>query len=71
MQWTKNEGRQRTTAAHTFMRVSRVYQVLDNHVDGLVQERRNSSALAMELHLSWTKPSIYSEDSYALRTSGA
>ena len=28
------------------------------HIDGLVQERRNSSALAMELRLSCTKPSI-------------
>ena len=28
-------------------------------VDELVQERRNSSALAMELRLSCTKPSIY------------
>ena len=28
-------------------------------IDGLVQERRNSSALAMELRLSCTKPSIY------------
>ena len=27
--------------------------------DGLVQERRNSSALAMELRLSCTNPSIY------------
>ena len=27
--------------------------------DGLVQERRNSSALAMELRLSCTKPSIW------------
>ena len=27
-------------------------------IDGLVQERRNSSALAMELRLSWTNPSI-------------
>ena len=26
------------------------------HIDGLVQERRNSSALAMELRLSWTNP---------------
>ena len=26
------------------------------NIDGLVQERRNSSALAMELHLSCTKP---------------
>ena len=28
------------------------------HIDGLVQERRNSSALAVELRLSCTKPSI-------------
>ena len=28
------------------------------HMDGLVQERRNSSALAMELRLSCTNPSI-------------
>ena len=27
------------------------------YIDGLVQERRNSSALAMELHLSYTNPS--------------
>ena len=27
------------------------------HLDGLVQERRNSSALAMELRLSYTNPS--------------
>ena len=29
------------------------------HIDGLVQERCNSNALAMELHLSCTNPSIY------------
>ena len=29
------------------------------HIDGLVQERRNFSALAIELRLSCTKPSIY------------
>ena len=29
------------------------------YIDGLVQERRNSSALAMELRLSCTNPSIY------------
>ena len=28
------------------------------YIDGLVQERRNSSALAMELHLSCTNPLI-------------
>ena len=32
------------------------------HIDGLVQERRNSSALAMELSLSCTMPLIYSID---------
>ena len=30
-----------------------------SHIDGLVQERRNSSALAMELRLSCTNPSKY------------
>ena len=30
------------------------------HIDGLVQERHNSSVLVMELCLSCTKPSIYS-----------
>ena len=30
-----------------------------HHIDGFVQERRNSSALAMELRLSCTNPSIY------------
>ena len=29
------------------------------HIDGLMQERRNSSALAMELRLSCLNPSIY------------
>ena len=29
------------------------------HIDGLVQERRNSSALTMELRLSCTNPSIW------------
>ena len=29
------------------------------HIDSLVQEKRNSSALAMGLSLSWTNPSIY------------
>ena len=32
------------------------------HFDGLVQERRNSSALAMELRLSCTNPAIYYVD---------
>ena len=33
-------------------------QFNDAYIDGLVQERRNSSALAMELRLSCTNPSI-------------
>ena len=33
----------------------------DAHVDGFVQERRNSSALAMELRLSCTNPSMWQE----------
>ena len=31
------------------------------HIDGLVQERRNSSALAMELRLSCNNPSMLPE----------
>ena len=30
-----------------------------DYIDGLVQERRNSSVLAMELRLSCTNPSIW------------
>ena len=38
-----------------------------NEIDGLVQERRNSSALAMELRLSCTNnPSKYGSHSYSL-----
>ena len=32
-----------------------------HYIDGLVQERHNSSALAMELCLSCTNPSVYSD----------
>ena len=32
----------------------------DEHIDGSMQERRNSIANALELHLSCTHPSIYS-----------
>ena len=35
------------------------YELFRPHIDGLVQERRNSSALAMELRLSCAKASIY------------
>ena len=36
------------------------------HIDGLVQERRHSSALALEWRLSCTNPSIYRSRSCAL-----
>ena len=42
--WSPDEGQQNAGLAH---------------IDGLVQERRNSSALAMELRLSCNDPSIY------------
>ena len=32
---------------------------IDAYIDGLVQERRNSIATALELRLSCTNPSIY------------
>ena len=35
--------------------------ITHNHINGLVKERRNSTALIMELRLSCTKPSIYKE----------
>ena len=35
------------------------FQHEDAHFDGLLQERHNSSALAMELCFSCTNPSIY------------
>ena len=36
-----------------------VLESVDSQINGLVQERRNSSAWAMELHLSCTYPSKY------------
>ena len=36
------------------------------HFDGLVWERCNSSALAMELHLSCTNPSIYGHEAWTI-----
>ena len=36
------------------------------HVDGLVQDCGNSSALAMELLQSWIKPSMYCYRKYVL-----
>ena len=43
----------------------------NQYIDGLVQERRNSSALAMELRLSCTNPSICTIDAHGLATQGA
>ena len=39
---------------HDFKNVS--YDFINGHIDGLVQERRNASALAMELRLPCTNP---------------
>ena len=43
-------------SAQRYGRVSSIpkYCIASQHVDGLVQERRNSSALAMALHISCT-----------------
>ena len=46
--------------AHRFRSSNPVWvQDRHMHIDGLVQERRNSSALAVELRLSCTNPSAY------------
>ena len=42
------------------MRDYQISQIWREHIVGLVQKRRNSSALAMELRLSCTNPSIES-----------
>ena len=44
--------------------VSRLFIIRD-HIDGLVQERLNSIANALELHLSCTNPPIYFLPSWA------
>ena len=44
----------------------RNYETLWYHIDGLVQDCSNSSALAMELLQSCTKPSIYYRNSQGL-----
>ena len=44
-------------AGDNFM-LSTVHWLQTEHFDGLMQERCNSSALAMELRLSCTNPSI-------------
>ena len=51
MKWKQNTNVQR---GHFFS----IWPSL-SHIDGLVQERRNSSALAMELRLSCINPSIF------------
>ena len=40
--------------------IESVFVNYDDNIYGLMQERHNSSALAMELRLSWTNPSIES-----------
>ena len=42
----------------TCMKVRHCHKSISIHIDGLVQERHNSSVLAMELHLSRTNLSI-------------
>ena len=41
-----------------YMHALTTYTELHYYIDALVQERHNSSALAMELHLSCINPSI-------------
>ena len=42
-----------------FVELNHEEEIKKLYIDGLVQERRNSSALAMELRLSSTKPSTF------------
>ena len=44
------------------MVTSIIQKLTKNSIDGLMQERHNSSALAMELHLSCINLSIYDPD---------
>ena len=53
--WTKSLK----TAQVQFQNCPQLKLCCHLNFNGLVQERRNSSALAMELHLSWTNPLIY------------
>ena len=46
----------RKPSPHHCLSVERSYRLARCHIDGLVQERRNSSALTMELRLSCTNP---------------
>ena len=43
----------------------------EGFIDGLVQERRNSIANALGLHLSCTKPSIFSISYNSFKPGGA
>ena len=47
LQCVNNHSTEATTTAAWYLSAT------DTQIDGLVQERRNSSALAMELRLSW------------------
>ena len=56
---------------HNIVNSIRVMTVtMRDHIDGLVQERRNSSALAMELRISCTNPPIYHLSNFELRMPG-
>ena len=46
-------------AADALALVGTMSTLVGAHIDGLVQERRNSSVLTMELRLSCTNPSTY------------
>ena len=48
-----------TSVMTTLHGYCKIYTVADFHIDGLVQERRNSIANALELRLSCTNPSMW------------
>ena len=52
------EGNEETYATIVLSTIKTMRPFHEN-IDGLVQERRNSSALALELHFSCTNPSIF------------
>ena len=55
----------RSSGIHLRVKFTSILKIIQdckklNHLDGLVQERRNSIANALELRLSYTNPSILS-----------
>ena len=55
--WDKSHV-QAVIMSHLIVRSLKSSECDNTYVDGLVQERRNSSVLAMELHLSCINPSM-------------